>query len=130
MDAHSSTVTDVTSASSDSDMDAHSSTATSALVPPPANETNAAAATAAPAAAGGAEVYEFEGMAFMVTEGNKIAEVLQDGSLRVLESESYFEEDTGTQEHFLDVDAEMESMLFLVSVREDQRRIVRMVRWF
>ncbi|TVU04618.1 hypothetical protein EJB05_47741, partial [Eragrostis curvula] len=71
--------------------------------------------------ADGGEGFEFDGMVFAVTEGN--------GSVaRGLGSESFFEAGTGTLEHFVDVEGKTEGMLLLVSVREDERRIVRVRR--
>ncbi|TVU04797.1 hypothetical protein EJB05_47932, partial [Eragrostis curvula] len=74
------------------------------------------------------EGFEFEGMVFAVTESNEVAEVLDGGAVRVLGSESVFDEGTGTREHFVDVQGKTEAMLLLVSVREDQRRIVGILR--
>ncbi|CAO2211684.1 unnamed protein product [Urochloa humidicola] len=70
------------------------------------------------------------GVAFTVTEGNEVAEVVVGGAARVLGSESFLDADTGTRHHFVDVQAEAEAMLFLVSVNEDQRRIVGVRRLF
>lgn len=64
------------------------------------------------------------GVTFTVTEGNEVAEVARGGAARVLESESFLDAGTGTRHHFVDVQGEAEAMLFLVSVREDQHRIV------
>ncbi|OEL37502.1 hypothetical protein BAE44_0001480 [Dichanthelium oligosanthes] len=70
-----------------------------------------------------------EGVAFTVTDGNEVAEVARGGgAARVLGSESFFDEATGTRQHFVDVQGEAEAMLFLVSVREDQPRIVAVRR--
>ena len=68
------------------------------------------------------------GVTFTVTEGNEVAEVARGGAVRVLESESFLDAGTGTRHHFVDVQGEAEAMLFLVSVREDQRRIVAIRR--
>ena len=47
----------------------------------------------------------------------------------MLESESFLDAGIGgTRHHFVDVQGEAEAMLFLVSVREDQRRIVAIRR--
>ncbi|CAO2207449.1 unnamed protein product [Urochloa humidicola] len=70
------------------------------------------------------------GVAFTVTEGKEVAEVVVGGAARVLGSESFLDADTGTRHHFVDVQAEAEAMLFLVSVNEDQRRIVGVRRLF
>ncbi|TVU04793.1 hypothetical protein EJB05_47928, partial [Eragrostis curvula] len=96
-------------------MDVHSSTCASAISAA-ANEMK----VAAPAGGAGFE-FVFEGMVFTVTEGNEVAEVLDRGAVRVLGSENFFDEDTGTQEHFVDVQGRGEAMLLLVSVREDQQ---------
>jgi len=69
------------------------------------------------------------GVTFTVTEGNEVAEVARGGAVRVLESESFLDVGIGgTRHHFVDVQGEAEAMLFLVSVREDQRRIVAIRR--
>ena len=52
-----------------------------------------------------------------------------DTALRALGSESFFDAGTGTRHQFVDVQGEAEAMLFLVSVREDQRRIVAIRRF-
>jgi len=71
-----------------------------------------------------------EGVEFTVTERNEVAEVSRGGGAapRVLESESFFDAGTGTRRHFVDVQGQAEAMVFLVSVREDQRRIVAVSR--
>ncbi|TVU04800.1 hypothetical protein EJB05_47935, partial [Eragrostis curvula] len=63
--------------------------------------------------------------------GNEVAEVLDGGAMamRVLGSESFFAWTIGTQEQFVDVQGKTEAMLLLVSVREDQRRIVGIRRF-
>ena len=48
---------------------------------------------------------------------------------RALGSESYLDASTGTRHHFVDVQGKAEAMLFLVSVREDQRCIVDVQRF-
>ncbi|KAL6900974.1 hypothetical protein ACP4OV_005650 [Aristida adscensionis] len=78
-------------------------------------------------------------MTFAVTEGNEVAEVLADGELRVLPSDSFADDDVAaggateaaatTTHHFVDVQGEREAALLLVSVREDQRRIVAIQRF-
>jgi hypothetical protein len=47
----------------------------------------------------------------------------------VLGSESFLDAATGTRRHFVDVQGKGEAMLFLVSVDEDQRRIVDVRRF-
>ena len=70
------------------------------------------------------------GVTFTVTEGNEVAEVVRGAAAPcVLGSESFFDAGTGTRHHFVDVQGEAEAMLFLVSVREDQRRIVAIRRF-
>ncbi|CAO2184493.1 unnamed protein product [Urochloa humidicola] len=65
------------------------------------------------------------GVAFTVTDGNEVAEVVRgDGAARVLASESFFDAGTGLRRHFVDVEGKAEAMLFFVSVNEDLRRIV------
>ncbi|PUZ52493.1 hypothetical protein GQ55_6G274500 [Panicum hallii var. hallii] len=81
-----------------------------------------------PAGAGAAPVISCDGVTFTVTEGNEVAEVARGGAARVLHSESFLDAGTGTRRHFVDVQGEAEAMLFLVSVREDQRRIVAIRR--
>ncbi|RLM61092.1 hypothetical protein C2845_PM14G19760 [Panicum miliaceum] len=81
-----------------------------------------------PAGAGAAPVISCDGVTFTVTEGNEVAEVARGGAARVLRSESFLDAGTGTRRHFVDVQGEAEAMLFLVSVREDQRRIVAIRR--
>ncbi|CAO2179877.1 unnamed protein product [Urochloa humidicola] len=67
----------------------------------------------------------FVGVAFTVTEGNEVAEVVRGGgAARVLDSESFFDAGTGLRRHFVDVQGKTEAMLFYVSVNEDLRRIV------
>ncbi|TVU04796.1 hypothetical protein EJB05_47931, partial [Eragrostis curvula] len=109
-------------ASSDREMDVLASTGASALLTPAANEMKLAAR-------GAGFEFVFEGMVFTVTEGNEVAEVLDRGAVRVLGSESFFDEDIGTREHFVDVQGRGEAILLLVSVREDQRRIVAIRRF-
>ncbi|PAN36501.1 hypothetical protein PAHAL_6G288400 [Panicum hallii] len=83
-----------------------------------------------PAGAGAAPVISCDGVTFTVTEGNEVAEVARGGAARALHSESFLDAGagTGTRRHFVDVQGEAEAMLFLVSVREDQRRIVAIRR--
>jgi hypothetical protein len=83
----------------------------------------AAAATATPSV-------KCEGVEFTVTERNEVAEVARGcgAAPRVLDSESLLDAGTGTRRHFVDVQGKAEAMLFLVSVREDQRRIVAVSR--
>jgi hypothetical protein len=76
---------------------------------------------------------ECEGVEFMVTERNEVAEVARGGGVavpRVLDGESFFDAGTGTglQRHFVDVQGKVEAMVFLVSVRKDQRRIIAVSR--
>jgi hypothetical protein len=66
---------------------------------------------------------------FTVTEGNEVAQVAKGGGARVLRSESFLDEATNTRYHFVDVQGKAEAMLFLVSVDEDQRRIVDVRRF-
>ncbi|ONM04686.1 hypothetical protein ZEAMMB73_Zm00001d032235 [Zea mays] len=70
-----------------------------------------------------------EGVVFTVTVGNEVAMVAMGGTARVLSSESYFDADTCTRHHFVDVQGKAEAMLFFVSVREDQSRIVSVRRF-
>ncbi|OEL33442.1 hypothetical protein BAE44_0005539 [Dichanthelium oligosanthes] len=70
-----------------------------------------------------------DGVRFTVTDGNEVAQVARGGAVRVLGSDSFFDEATGTRQHFVDVQGKAEAMLFLVSVREDQRRIVSIRRF-
>ncbi|RCV32096.1 hypothetical protein SETIT_6G230500v2 [Setaria italica] len=79
--------------------------------------------------AGQQVIIECEGVAFTVTEGNEVAEVARGGGARVLGSESFLDAATGTRRHFVDVQGKAEAMLFLVSVDEDQRRIVDVRRF-
>ncbi|CAL5013843.1 unnamed protein product [Urochloa decumbens] len=81
-------------------------------------------------AAAAASVRCEEGVAFTVTEGNEVAEVVGGGAARVLGSESFLDATTGTRHHFVDVHGEAEAMLFLVSVNEGQRRVVDVRRLF
>ncbi|KAG2542673.1 hypothetical protein PVAP13_9NG653900 [Panicum virgatum] len=82
------------------------------------------------AAAGGGGRVMCDGMTFTLTEGNEVAEVVRGAAAPcVLGSESFFDAGTGTRHHFVDVQGEAEAMLFLVSVREDQRRIVAIRRF-
>ncbi|TVU04655.1 hypothetical protein EJB05_47781, partial [Eragrostis curvula] len=101
-------------------MDTHFSTGVISALAPSANETRVTADSG--------EVFEFGGMVFAVTEGNDVAEVLDGGAVRVLGSESFFDASTGTREHFVDVQGRAEAMLLLMSVREDERRIVSIRR--
>ncbi|TVU04648.1 hypothetical protein EJB05_47774, partial [Eragrostis curvula] len=87
---------------------------------PAANETRMTA--------DGGEGFEFDGMLFVVTESNEVAEVLDGGAVRVLGSESFFDAGTGTREHFVDMQGTTEAMLLLMSVHEDERRIVSIRR--
>ncbi|GJN15575.1 hypothetical protein PR202_gb02498 [Eleusine coracana subsp. coracana] len=75
------------------------------------------------------EGFEFDGMVFTVTESNEVAEVVDGGAVHALGSESFFDAGTGTQQHFVDVQGKTEAMLLLVSVNEDQRRIVGVRRF-
>ncbi|CAN6196047.1 unnamed protein product [Urochloa humidicola] len=79
-----------------------------------------------------AAVVTREGVTFTVTEGNEVAEVVVGGggAARVLDSESFFDAATGMRRHFVDVQGQAEAMLFFVSVNEDQRRIVEILRLF
>ncbi|ONM04685.1 hypothetical protein Zm00014a_001066 [Zea mays] len=71
-----------------------------------------------------------EGVVFTVTKGNEVARVTKGGEARVvLSSESYFDADTCTRHHFVDVQGKAEAMLFFVSVREDLNRIVSVRRF-
>nr|TKW11515.1 hypothetical protein SEVIR_6G237122v2 [Setaria viridis] len=79
--------------------------------------------------AGQLVIIECEGVAFTVTEGNEVAEVARGGGARVLGCESFLDAATGTRRHFVDVQGKAEAMLFLVSVDEDQRRIVDVRRF-
>ncbi|CAN6174430.1 unnamed protein product [Urochloa humidicola] len=99
--------------------DGHSS----ALSPATHGQGNAAAAAAG--------VVTREGVTFTVTEGNEVAEVVGGGgAARVLDSESFFDAATGLRRHFVDVQGQTEAMLFFLSVNEDQRRIVDILRLF
>ncbi|CAO2202749.1 unnamed protein product [Urochloa humidicola] len=70
------------------------------------------------------------GVAFTVTDGNEVAEVVRGGgAARVLASESFFDAGTGLRRHFVDVEGKAEAMLFYVSVNEDLRRIVDIRRF-
>ncbi|KAF8758157.1 hypothetical protein HU200_010675 [Digitaria exilis] len=92
------------------------------------NSSNGAPSPAASQGNAGAACVSCDGVTFTVTtEGNKVAEVVAGGggAARVLPSESFLDEGTGTRVHFVDVQGEAEAMLFLVSVQEDQRRISR-----
>jgi hypothetical protein len=80
----------------------------------------AAAATATPSV-------KCEGVEFTVTERNEVARGCG-AAPRVLDSESLLDAGTGTRRHFVDVQGKAEAMLFLVSVREDRRRIVAVSR--
>ncbi|TVU04792.1 hypothetical protein EJB05_47927, partial [Eragrostis curvula] len=68
-------------------------------------------------------------MVFALTERNEVAQVIDGGAVRVLDSESFLDEDTGTRHHFVDVQGTTEAMLLLVSVREDERRIAGIRRF-
>ncbi|KAL6661023.1 hypothetical protein ACP70R_000407 [Stipagrostis hirtigluma subsp. patula] len=110
-------------------MDLSTTTDGSAIAP-------AAAQVVHKAAASGGGVVKFEGMRLAVTDGNEVAEVLRGGALRVLASESFADdadEDGGktatTRHHFVDVQGKREAMLLLVSVREDEHRIVDVRRF-
>ncbi|CAO2162545.1 unnamed protein product [Urochloa humidicola] len=79
-----------------------------------------------------AHVIRCAGVAFTVTEGNEVAEVVRRGAARVLGSESFFDAATGLRHHFVDVQGKAEVMLFFVSVitvNEDLRRIVDIRRF-
>lgn len=76
-----------------------------------------------------ARVVQCEGVAFTATEGNEVARVTKGGAARVLSSESYFDADTCTRHHFVDVQEKTEAMLFFVSVREDLNRVVSVRRF-
>ena len=78
------------------------------------------------AAAGGS--VKCEGVVFTLTMGNEVALVTRGGATRALGSESYRDANTHTRHHFVDVQGKAEAMLFLVSVREDQRCIVAVRR--
>ncbi|KAJ1266062.1 hypothetical protein BS78_08G122200 [Paspalum vaginatum] len=68
---------------------------------------------------------ECEGVVFTVTDRDEVAVVVADGAAtRVLRSESFLDVDKCTRRHFVDVQGKAEAMLFLVSVHEDQRRVV------
>ena len=91
-----------------------------------------AASQRKPAAAAGR--VKCDGVTFTVTEGGEVAEVVRGAvrgatAPRVLGSESFFDASTGTRHHFVDVQGQAEAMLFLVSVHEDQRRIVTIRRF-
>ncbi|KAG2553982.1 hypothetical protein PVAP13_9KG633200 [Panicum virgatum] len=87
-----------------------------------------AASQRKPAAAAGR--VRCDGVTFTVTEGGEVAEVVRGAAApRVLGSESFFDASTGTRHHFVDVQGQAEAMLFLVSVREDQRRIIAIRRF-
>ena len=87
-----------------------------------------AASQRKPAAAAGR--VKCDGVTFTVTEGGEVAEVVRGAAApRVLGSESFFDAGTSTRHHFVDVQGEAEAMMFLVSVREDQRRIVAIRRF-
>ncbi|CAD6245104.1 unnamed protein product [Miscanthus lutarioriparius] len=103
-------------------MAASSSTDNSELLPASRETTQAAA---------GARVVKCEGVVFTVTEGNDVAQAARGGAAaaRVLGSESFFDAATCTRRHFVDVQGKAEAMLFLVSVREDQRCIVDVQRF-
>ncbi|TVU04791.1 hypothetical protein EJB05_47939, partial [Eragrostis curvula] len=73
--------------------------------------------------------FEFEGMVFTVTESNEVAQLLKGGAVHALGSESFFDEDTATRHHFVDVQGKTEAMLLLVSVREDQQCIAAIRRF-
>ncbi|CAL5013849.1 unnamed protein product [Urochloa decumbens] len=80
-------------------------------------------------AAAAAALVSCAGVAFTVTEGNEVAEVVGGGAARVLGSESFLDAGTGLRRHFVDVQGGNEAMLFFVSVNEDQRRIVDIRRF-
>ncbi|TVU04805.1 hypothetical protein EJB05_47940, partial [Eragrostis curvula] len=73
--------------------------------------------------------FAFEGMLFTVTESNEVAQVLKGGAVHSLGSEGFFDEDTATRHHFVDLQGKTEAMLLLVSVREDERRIATIRRF-
>ncbi|CAN6248671.1 unnamed protein product [Urochloa humidicola] len=92
-----------------------SSSSGSALSPAARGQGNAAAAAA---------IVRCAGVAFTVTEGNEVAEVVRGGAARALGSESFFDAGIGLRRHFVDVQGKTEAMLFLASVNEDLHRIV------
>ncbi|CAO2202750.1 unnamed protein product [Urochloa humidicola] len=93
------------------------SRSSSALLPAAHGQGNAGAAAVAHV--------RCAGVAFTVTEGNEVAEVVgRGGTARVLGSESFFDAGTGLRRHFVDVEGKAEAMLFFVSVNEDLRLIV------
>ncbi|TVU04659.1 hypothetical protein EJB05_47789, partial [Eragrostis curvula] len=67
-------------------------------------------------------------MVFAVTKGDEVAEVLEGGMVRRLFSQRFFDASSGTRGHYLDVEGKTEDMLLLVSVSEDERRIVSVRR--
>ncbi|KAF8653872.1 hypothetical protein HU200_062005 [Digitaria exilis] len=85
---------------------------------------NSSGGAPSPAASQGnaAACVSCDGVTFTVTQGNEVA-ASGGGAARVLPSESFLDEGTGTRVHFVDVQGDAEAMLFLVSVQEDQRRI-------
>jgi hypothetical protein len=76
-------------------------------------------------AAGGGGFFAFDGMTFTLTERNVVAQV----GKGALGTESFFDAGKGTREHFVDVQGKAEAVLLLVSVNEDQRRIVAIRRF-
>jgi hypothetical protein len=76
-------------------------------------------------AAGGGGFFTFDGMTFTLTERNVVAQV----GKCALGTESFFDAGKGTREHFVDVQGKAEAVLLLVSVNEDQRRIVAIRRF-
>ncbi|KAF0901115.1 hypothetical protein E2562_037972 [Oryza meyeriana var. granulata] len=67
---------------------------------------------------------------FTVTEGKKeVAEVdATDGEMRVVGGGSYYDGESGTVQHVVDVQGAREAYMLLVSVREELGRIVRINR--
>ena len=97
-------------------MDSCSTDESCSALSPPASQRK-------PAAAAGR--IKCDGVTFTVTEGGEVAKVAGgDAAPRALGSESFFDAGTGTRHQFVDVQGEAEAMMFLVSVREDQHRIV------
>lgn len=62
-----------------------------------------------------------------VTKEKEVAEV-DGGEVRVVDGGGYYDPDSGTVEHVVDVEGAREAYMLLVSVREELNRIVRVKR--
>uniref|UniRef100_A0A0E0AYC6 Uncharacterized protein n=1 Tax=Oryza glumipatula TaxID=40148 RepID=A0A0E0AYC6_9ORYZ len=63
-----------------------------------------------------------------VTKEKEVAEVVDGGKVRVVDGGGYYDPDSGTVEHVVDVEGARAAYVLLVSVREELNRIVHIKR--